>query len=182
MATTPTNDLAEHIGTILWIASGLLFICGVLITLIWNDFRKKVEEIKREANKFSEWLKKMGEEEGGLVTRELYFQWCRDQQTKCPACGGYQTLTQWRNGLMDKGGVMTKGEHTPLCKEITREVADSFCAKLDELFAHHREWVGQELKIISGQSKILLTLFKKQISEEDLKWEEHDADKRRDGR
>jgi hypothetical protein len=64
------------------------------------------------------------------------------------AVSGFKTLQAWRDSIMDKGGAMLKNEHSILCKEITREVTDKFCDRVDEMFEHHREWVGQELKLL----------------------------------
>jgi len=127
-----------------WLLTGLI---TVLMIVTWFFFKRWMaeqdgkwknyeQEVKREKD---EWLRA-----GGLVTREMYYAWCQVQQSKCPACVGYRVLTDWRNGMLDKGGVMLKSEG----KEIIKEVTDGFCQRLDELFEHHREWVGQELKLL----------------------------------
>lgn len=84
---------------------------------------------------------------GGLVTREQYYSWCASQQAKCPI----NALQTWRNGMFDKGGALTRMDHTAMCKEVTKEVMDHFCNRMDELFVHHREWVGQEFKLIRAE-------------------------------
>lgn len=141
-------DLAEHVGVILWITSGLLSVCGILIALHWSDMRSKVREAKTEAAKFTEWFKKIGIEHGGLVTRDLHFEWCKDQQSRCPACGGFKVLTDWRNGMSEKGGVMTRNEHVVIDKEVTRDMTELLCERMEEFFKQHRTWVAQELKIV----------------------------------
>lgn len=85
---------------------------------------------------------------GGLVTREQYYAWCANQRAGCSALNGFKTLQAWRENAMEKGGILLKNEHSLICKEITNEVADKFCDRLDEMLKHHREWVGQELKIL----------------------------------
>lgn len=110
--------------------------------------------------------KKVLIEKGGVVTREMYYAWCQQQQGKCPACMGIRSLQDWRNGMGEKGGVMTKGEHTSLCKEITREVSNHFTERIEEMFVHHREWVGQELKIISKETATLVRLVEQQMKGE----------------
>lgn len=144
------QDLAEHIGVVLWIASGLLVICGILIGLIWNDLKKKIGELKEEAKRFSEWLKKKGEE-GGIVTRNLFYNWCSEQQNKCQAATICRSLNDWRNSMLDKGGIMSKMEHSVICKDITKEVTEHFCERIDELLEHHRQWFEQELKLLRAE-------------------------------
>lgn len=142
------RDLAEHIELILAIVSGLIIVCGVLIKLIANDYRRKLEEVKKEAGKFSEWLKEVGKEGGRLVTEKLYFQWCKEQQAQCEACESYRLLIDWRNTMNEKGGPMLKLEHLAFCKEVTKEVTDHFCERLDEMLKHHRELVTAELNLL----------------------------------
>jgi len=126
----------------------------------WINARDRQEE---------EWLR-----QGGIVTRERYYAWCEAQKTKCPAIVMAGTLSTWREGMVEKGGPLTKSEHTDLCKEITSEAADRFTEKLEELFKHHREWVSQELKIIQTEQGALSRLVKEQMRTEDGRWVLHD--------
>jgi len=120
-----------------WLLTGII---TILVVANWFWIKRW---INGRDEKEKEW-----EKQGGLVTREMYFAWCKTQQDKCPACEAHQILNQWRNGMLEKGGIMLKGEHTALCKEITKEVTEGFCNKIDALFEHHREWVAQELKLL----------------------------------
>lgn len=147
------NDLAEHIGTILWIAGALLFLCGIFAGLIWKDQRKSIASVAREAGKFSEWLKHIAEQEGGVVTRSKYFEWCKEQQGKCPACGGYRGLVEWKNNMLDKGGVMGRNE-----------VADLLGEKLCQEFEHHRSLIAAELKLVRSE----IALVKSEVSKDVL--------------
>ena len=74
---------------------------------------------------------------------------------------------------MEKGGPLTKGEHTAICKEITKEVANHFSDRIEELFDHHREWVGQELKLIAQEQGSIRDLLKRQIKTEAGRWDQH---------
>jgi hypothetical protein len=147
------TDLAEHIGVVFWVLSGVLFICGILIGLLWNDLRKKVEEIKKEARKFSEWLLTTGERGGRLVTEKLYFDWCKEQQSNCQACESYRLLMDWRNLMNEKGGPMLKNEHSVFCKEITKEVAESFRKTLEEMLKHNQQLTAKEFELLRVEIK-----------------------------
>ena len=84
--------------------------------------------------------------------------------------------------MLEKGGgLLTKNEHTILdeknvsiCKEMVRELANNFGERMEEMFEHHRVWVGQELKILSAQTTTVLSVLKKQMETENGRWEEHD--------
>lgn len=182
------TDLAEHIGTVIWIAGGLLFICGILIGLVWNDNKKNIAEAKRIGGEFAAWLKKIGLEEGGIVTRKQYYDWCSVQQQKCPAAGGFGALTEWRNGMLEKGGVLTRAEHTflddrslAICKEMVKELGNHFSEKMETCFEHHREWVGQELRLLSSQTDGVLKLLKQQMETENGRWADHDEMRKEKG-
>jgi hypothetical protein len=151
-----------------WIVTGGY---GLLIVIIafwmkrWINLRDAQEE---------GWAK-----QGGLVTREMFHQWCAAQQLKCPALAKTGALCDWRFAVADKGGVLTKNEHTSMCKEIIMEVSNHWADRLEELFNHHREWVGQELKIITTQQSALNTLIQNQMKTEKGRWERHDEMKGR---
>ena len=122
---------------IIWLVQGLIV---VLLIVVWFWFKRWINQQDEERQG---WVR-----EGGLITREKYFNFCKDQQSRCPACGAYRILMEWRNGMLDKGGVMLKGEYLALSKEMTKEMTENFCERIDELFEHHRQWVGQELKLL----------------------------------
>src|SRR3972149_8593200 len=116
-----------------WALTGLI---TILVVVNWFWIKRWVAS-KDEREK--EW-----EKQGGLVTRDLYFGWCKDQQTKCPACGAYRMLTDWRNGMGMNGGPLTKGEHVSICKEVIEGFGDRLCQE----FEHHRTLMAAELKLI----------------------------------
>ena|SRR3972149_8863317 len=120
-----------------WLVTGLV---TALMIVNWFWFKRWISQQDKERQ---EWIRA-----GGLVTREMYFNWCKDQQGKCSALGAYRQLTDWRNAIADKGGILMTNEHSVICKEITKEVAERFCERLDEMLTYHREWVGQELKLL----------------------------------
>ncbi len=159
-AVTPGNDLAEHITTVIWIASiiiGVLFaICGVLIGLLWKDLKGSVNGIKEEAVKFSEWLDKTREQGGRLVTEKLHFEWCKEQQANCQACESYRLLMDWRRIMEDKGGIMLKPEHATLCKEVT----DHFCKRLDEMLDTNQKLFSKEMQLVAKEFQLLRTEIK----------------------
>jgi hypothetical protein len=127
-----------------WLLTGLITVLMIL-NFFWfkrwigqQDEKWKTHE-EQTKEQMDEWLRA-----GGVVTRENYYTWCQSQMSKCPACLGYRILTDWRNGMSDKGGIMLKTEG----KELVKELTENFCEKIDQLFEHHREWVGQELKLL----------------------------------
>lgn len=103
--------------------------------------------IKRWINSF-DLQKKRWDEEGGIVTRDLHFDWCEDFQAKCPAYSGHKILQDWRNSMLEKGGPLTRLEHMAMCKEISKEIGDHFCKRLDEMFEHHQELVSKEFELL----------------------------------
>ena len=136
------NDLKEHIGTILWIAGGLLTIVGILITVIWRDLIGLVKEVKAEALKFPNWIKEMSQK-GGIVTRDDHFGFCGKTREKCPIID----LMDWKDELYEKGGPMTMADHSPLCKEVIQQVSNMFCGEV----THNRELMMTELKLIQAK-------------------------------
>ena len=149
------HDLAEHTGTILWIVAGLLSIVGALIGLTWRDLRGSLGEIKKEAGKFPAWLLER-EKDGGVVTRDKHFAWCAEYQGKCPAFSGVDIISKWRSTMLEKGGVLTRAEHGDICEHITEKVME----RMDECFAHQKEWFGTQLTVIQGtmENKVLKEL------------------------
>jgi len=120
-----------------WLLQGLITV-PLLILWFW---------VKRWINGWDERVKEW-EREGGLITREVLANHCRNQQEKCPAFSGYKTLSDWRDHTLDKGGILSKSEHSAICKEITKETMAHFDKRIEELFDYHREWIAQELKLI----------------------------------
>jgi hypothetical protein len=130
-----------------WISTGVITFL-FLITAFW---------VKRWITRWDK-QEEIWQKQGGLVTRDQVQTWCDGQRIKCPAIISISSLSDWREKMGEKGGPLTKGEHTALCKEITKEVGDGFAERIEELFEHHREWVGQELKIISNEQSALKSL------------------------
>jgi len=122
---------------IVWLSQGVI---SMLLVIVSFWIRRWINQLDQER---ATWIK-----EGGLITRTMFHELLREEQLKCPAIKTLQGLSDWRNDVLDRGGIMTKPEHAAICKENTREIADNFYRRLDELFEHHREWVGQELRLI----------------------------------
>lgn len=120
-----------------WIITGGV---SILFFILWFWVKRYISQQDREQEA---WAKA-----GGVVTREKFFEWCNQHQASCPACFGFRQMTDWRDGMFDKGGPLTKGEHTMMCKEIVKETMLNITEKLDQLFEHQREWVGQELRLL----------------------------------
>jgi hypothetical protein len=137
-------DLAEHIGIVLWIASGLLSICGILIALTWNDLKKTVAQLKTEAGKFPRWLIDQGEK-GGVVNRDDFFCFCKEVRNKCPIT----SVLNWRNDILEKGGLISMSDYLTITKELSKiaQLAASVAEKSD----HQREMVMKELEVIQLQ-------------------------------
>ena len=138
------KDLSEHIGTILWITSGLFSICGILIVLIWNDLRKTLAQLKVEAEKFPGWLMDQGQK-GGAVNRDDFFGFCKEVRDKCPIT----SVLNWRNDILEKGGLISMSDYLNVTKELSKiaQLASSVAEKSD----HQREMVMKELEVIKLQ-------------------------------
>jgi hypothetical protein len=118
-------------------------ITAFITVLVGINFFWIKRYISRQDDRDKKW-----EDAGGVVTRDMYFKWCKENQAGCPACESYRLLMDWRTSMMEKGGVMTKGEHTVLCKEITKEVGDHLCERLDEMFANQEKLVAKEFQLL----------------------------------
>jgi hypothetical protein len=112
--------------------------------------------------------------EGGLMTRDTFFRFCRGNRDECPAVRHVLELQAWQTKLSEDGGLMPRLEHAELCKEITREVTENIMDRLKEMFDNHRVWVGQELRLITQQQELVAKLVKDQMKAEDGRWGQHD--------
>ena len=137
-------DLAEHIGAVLWIVSGLFFICGVLIAMAWNDQRKIVAQLKTETGKFPRWLIEQGQK-GGIVNRDDFFCFCEEVRDKCPIT----SVLNWRNDILEKGGLISMEDYLTVKDKLSQitQLAVSVAEKSD----HQREMVMKELEVIKLQ-------------------------------
>jgi hypothetical protein len=137
-------DLAEHIGAVLWIVSGLFFICGVLIAMAWNDQRKTVAQLKTEAGKFPRWLIDQGQK-GGVVNRDDFFCFCGEVRDKCPIT----SVLNWRNDILEKGGLISMTDYLNMTKELSKiaQLESSVAEKSD----HQRDMLMKELQVIQLQ-------------------------------
>lgn len=79
--------------------------------------------------------------EGGLVTRDMWFGFCKDTRSTCPAVPGFSSLVAWRAGLSDEGGVMTKRN----CEEGREKHEAKLFSGLERLFDEHRKRVDTAL-------------------------------------
>lgn len=123
--------------TVNWIITGGV---SILFFILWFGVKRYIsqQDMQQEA-----WAKA-----GGVVTREKLSEWCAQHQASCPACRSLKQMTDWRDNMFEKGGPLTKTEHTMICKEIVKETMLNITEKLDQLFEHQREWVGQELRLL----------------------------------
>lgn len=55
-------------------------------------------------------------------------------------------VNEWRNATLEKGGALTRTEHSEICERVVERMAE----RLDECFDHHREWVAQELRLVQS--------------------------------
>jgi len=129
---------------ILWIVSGLFFICGALIAMLWNDQRKAVAQLKTEVGKFPEWLIDQGQK-GGVVNRDDFFCFCGEAQDKCPIT----SVLNWRNDILEKGGLISMSDYLNMTKELSKiaQLAGSVAEKSD----HQRDMLMKELQVIQLQ-------------------------------
>jgi hypothetical protein len=173
------QDLQEHFGTVIVILAGFIAITGTLIGLIWRDLKGTIKEIKEKLGKypdwesmrvileeFSHWLKKMSDDHGGLVTRDKFFEWCNKNQRECAACIEVKELADWRQGMSDKGGIVTREEMAQKLENVTDKVMN----RITECFDHHRGWVDGKLNTMqaSTEKNILQSIvdFRKELKEE----------------
>ena len=105
-------------------------------------------------SKWDNWKKEV-EKAGGFVTREQWFRWCGEKQGLCPIASSTKVVSDWRNAMLEKGGVLTRMEHTDICEHVAEKLVE----RVDECFESHRGWVAQELKLVQSS-----------IAEQILKW------------
>ena len=157
------GDATVNHQTLYWITTGS---ATVLFSIVTFWIKRWIGQQDRQQE---EWLR-----QGGVITREKLDIYCHASQKNCPAGIGYDTLCDWRENIMEKGGPLARNEHTAICKEITKEVANHFSDRIEELFDHHREWVGQELKLIAQEQGSIRNLIKSQMRTEAGRWDQHD--------
>ncbi len=138
------EDLKEHFGLILSILGGLLTVVGVLITVIWNDMRKSMNTIKSDAAEFSTWLSATAEA-GGVVTRDLHFDFCGKEREKCPVRG----LLCWKEELYGRGGPMTATDSRDASSQMTASLTAMFMSEIK----HNRDLLTTELQLIQATLK-----------------------------
>lgn len=124
--------------------------------------KKWINEIDSERKDFRK--------NGGLLTRD----WCQKIRDKCIACQHIKELEEWRKEASNDGGLMGRGEHTELCREITKELTNHFTERIKEMFDHHRTWVAQELRLITKEQEVMNKLIKEQMKTESGRWDDHD--------
>lgn len=152
---------------VFWLATGGI---SIIFFLLWFWVKRWIGEmdIEKEA-----WKK-----EGGLLTRDKFFEWCQNNREGCPAGKQIKAMMEWKNGVLEDGGFMPREEHTQICKEITREISNHFTDRIKELFDNHRQWVAQELKLITKEQEVLNKLVREQIKTESGRWDGHDEQTR----
>ncbi len=158
----------EHIPHAQWfITGGFTLLLGIVVFWV----KRWINQLDTERQ---DWTKA-----GGLVTRDTFFLWCGEQRGKCPACAQIKNIVAWKDGVLEDGGFMPRQEHTELCKEITKELATHFTTQIKEMFENHRQWVSQELKLITKEQEVVVKLLKDQIKSENGRWSEHDEQTRK---
>lgn len=142
-----------------WIWIGMIIIGILWAGLLWF--------IKRLVNRWDEWKKGL-DEKGGVVTRNDHFEWCGNSQNKCLGdvnCK-FEEIFNWRNGIMEKGGPMTLSDHMMVCEKVSEKAAAAYAKRVDENYAHHREWVANQLELVRANLEKKLTEGFLQMSKE----------------
>ncbi len=125
--------------------------------------------IKRWMNQWDEWKEGI-DKQGGIVTRDIFFRFCDEKQTKCSSSMDckIEDIIEWRNAMFEKGGPMLIKNHDEFCEKITSRAAATFAKMVDEKFTHHRELVTAQfgefsanlqrklIEIVAGLKKDLL--------------------------
>lgn len=129
-------------------------ILGIIVVL-WGGL---LWFAKRSINKFDEWKDgidkwiKGSSDKGGLVTRDDFFAWCDQKQGKCSKevrCE-LADIFNWRDSIMQKGGPISLVDHIAACEKASEKAANSFAKKIDDTYLHHREWVADQLRIMTS--------------------------------
>jgi len=133
------EDLREHIVTVIVILIGLIGIVGFLGRTIMKSLKSEVE-------KFPIWLNELGKE-GGVVSRQKYFEWCKKAQEECPIGTEIKELHHWRMNIMEEGGIMTTKEH-----QITDYSShEKLIKKMEASFYSQRGWVEDRLNLVKAE-------------------------------
>ncbi len=151
------QDLAEHIGLILSFAGALITACIILIGIIWNN---KVKEIEA----FPIWLRRETEEGGGVVTRNQFFDWCRENQGGCVTTKEMSSLKEWRNGMYERGGPLLIMDHSLQCEKMIDKliasrdkILEGVIQQMNERFLRERDKTADSLQLIQStmEGKVL---------------------------
>ena len=125
---------------------GLLFvITGVLIRTVWlmvfNDLHGWKTEIQKE---------------GGTVTRDKFFDWCREKQAKCSEGMNCRLceIEDWRRDMLEKGGPLTLQPHDVMCEKVTSRVASIFGEKLSDSINHYNSLIKKDLELMKKDLEI----------------------------
>lgn len=140
------------------ITGGITLVFGV--TIFW--IKKWINEIDSERIAFKK--------NGGVLTRE----WCQRIRDKCIACDHIKELQEWKKEASEDGGLMQRGEHTEVCREITKELTNRFTERIKDMFDNHRTWVAQELRLITKEQEVMSKLIREQMKTESGRWDGHD--------
>lgn len=99
---------------------------------------------------------------GGVVLGLIkYVFYLRDRQTKIKdgqVENRFKSLEIWKNGLVDKGGVLTINKHSTLCGEVDNHMNECFTRLGVELkdsitqgFVSHRQWVEAKFETMDAK-------------------------------
>jgi len=125
--------------------------------------------IKRWMNQWDGWKGGI-DKQGGIVTRDIFFKYCDDKQSKCSGSLNckIKDFFDWRNALFERGGPMLSKDHDEICDKVTSRAAATFARMVDEKFTHHHELIAAQfgefsanlqrklIEIVAGLKKDLL--------------------------
>ena len=116
--------------------------------------------------KWDKWKSDL-DSEGGVVTRDLHFQWCREKQLVCSEGVNCRLceIEEWRKDMYEKGGPLTTQQHEAICDRITTKAASVLVSKLEDSLRHHQELVKKDMEIVMLSVKDTVTQAVKDIKE-----------------
>ena len=111
-----------------------------IIEWLWRGFLTllvagNIFWIKRWIGKREKWEEEhdrrlmMYANEGNIVTRDKFFDFCEKVRRNCPVID----MVSWRNGILSKGGVMSKDEAHGYFGNLSRDILSS----IERLFSEH---------------------------------------------
>lgn len=122
----------------------------------WINAREKWEDKHQE--KEETYLK-----EGGIVTRDKFFEFCGGMMAKCPLFDRVSHIINWKTEIFSKGGAMTKDDHS-LSEE---KLVTRFISGVKDFFSEHNRMVDDRLAgiktVIEANAKNVDLVMKGQL-------------------